>query len=169
MLGRTLLNVERLEDIEATGSLLPMAASALGAAALVRTVDLSSQTPALEKPSGIADAAMDAPTEQAKALSDKVFRQLAAQPSPSMDHVRFLAAADQSAAVDDTEPKPTAHDAALDPVMAAVNALVDPVAHPDTTPANGTKTGPHHPAPPAGNSINGNSPNLAGANAGAGQ
>ncbi len=66
LLGRTRLSVERLEDIEAAGSLLPMAASALGAAALVRTVDQPSQTPALEKPSGITDAAMDAPTEEAK-------------------------------------------------------------------------------------------------------
>ncbi|HEY7426509.1 MAG TPA: putative Ig domain-containing protein [Gemmataceae bacterium] len=168
LLGRILLNVERLEGIEAAGCLLPVTAGLGAAAASVRAAEPPSQTPDLERPSTVTNAAMDAPSEEAQALSDSVFGHVAAQSSSSVDSYDFLAATDQTASSDAAEPKHAANDPALDPVMAASNALVDPASHPDAAPANGDKSGSHHAGAPASDGVNTNPPNLAGAYAGAG-
>jgi hypothetical protein len=104
---------------------------------------------------------MDASTDPDMPLSDVVFHHLAAQPVSSGDDDRFWAAADQPASAD-AQQKHTAADARLDPVMAASDALVDPVSHPDAAPADSDKTGSHHAGQPASNGVNGNAPNLAG-------
>jgi VCBS repeat-containing protein len=157
------LSVEQLESIEAAGSLM-LSTAGLAAVAVVRTAETHTPTPIAEKPAGIADWSQEASTEAERALSDRIFNLTTARNDASSEVYRFLTNTDSLSSADDEESRRTADDNSLDSVMAAGDALVDPVSHLD----DAAKANPHHAVPPSGNGLNTPPPTLAGAGQGPG-
>ncbi|HEY7309296.1 MAG TPA: putative Ig domain-containing protein [Gemmataceae bacterium] len=95
---------------------------------------------------------------------DDWFTSLAARKDLLSDVNRLLDNRDDFATQNGATPPRPANDESLDPSLAAVSALVDPVSHP----SDGPKAKPHQAAPPTGNGLPSNPPNLAGAGQGPG-